>query len=443
MQDIKRFVAGGLFMKKKLKRALCAGLCVGTVLPICTGCAEQKPDYTNFEIVLGETVIVAQGEPGKFDWGYVQFPGIYYDEDGHIVATYQKGTDSIAYDSVTCYKISTDGGVTWDDAGEVSTASVHGEAMKTPMPNGKYFAGFVGGGSHTQDYLQNYTPAATGDSRNYGDIKLYFQEDLLNDPAAAEDIKITAREYDPETKEFTTFDVKVNWPYAPVVQMGDMVYPFKQFFALQNHAVIAVGDELYIPIYREGFNSDAFSREEAIMDSSLVGKSHVYLFKSSDNGRTWDYLSMVTARANFVDGLSETSIQKMPDGSFIMVMRTGDANPSQIVRSTDGGYTWTELATFDANGGVMPKLLQLDCGVTLASYGGRPNVYIRGTSDPAGLEWSDVTSPPLAVSSCCYTDMIALDEDTALLIYIDGGLRNPEGKFVKAAVVCTVTIKPI
>ena len=76
MQDIKRFVAGGLFMKKKLKRALCAGLCAGTVLPVCIGCAEQKPDYTNFEIVLGETVIVAQGEPGKFDWGYVQFPGL-------------------------------------------------------------------------------------------------------------------------------------------------------------------------------------------------------------------------------------------------------------------------------------------------------------------------------------------------------------------------------
>ena len=423
-------------MKTKLKRLLCVGICTSAILPFCAGCAEKKLDYSNFELVLGETVVVAQGEPWKFDWGYVQFPSLYATDEGYIIATYQVGTDSIEYNSTTLMKISKDGGATWEDVGDNSSASV-----ETPMPNGKYFAGFVGGGSHTQNYLQNYTPAATDNSQNYGDIKLYFQEDLRNDPVAAADMKVTAREYDSETREYHTFDVQVNWPYAPVVQMGDMVYPFAQFFALQNHAVIAVGDDLYLPIYREGFNSDATSREEAIMESGLVGKSHVYLFKSSDSGRTWNYLSMVTAKATFVDGLSETSIQKMPDGSFIMVMRTGDANPSQIVRSTDGGYTWTELARFDLQG-VMPKLLRLECGVTLASYGGRPGVYVRGTSDSAGLEWSGSICPPLTVSSCCYTDMIALDGDTALLVYIDGGLPNENGEAAKSVVVCTISVEP-
>lgn len=79
-------------------------------LAACGGNSTQAKPF-EFEVVLGESVIVAQGEPLNFQWGYFNFPGIRYSKDGNIVIIWEEGTDSV--DNYTCargMKVSLDGG---------------------------------------------------------------------------------------------------------------------------------------------------------------------------------------------------------------------------------------------------------------------------------------------------------------------------------------------
>ena len=122
-----------------------------------------------------------------------------------------------------------------------------------------------------------------------------------------------------------------------------------------------------------------------------------------------------------------------PDGSVICVMRTSDGfghGPLYLARSEDGARTWSRPVAFDRSfdGGKMPQLLTLDNGVTLASYGqsGGPGYFaVRATTDPAGLDWQPPVhahfSPPSAGAwnSCGHTEMVALDDHTALIVYSD------------------------
>jgi len=405
--------------------------------PAVTEPAETEPAYDavepmgDFELVLGDPVVVSLGEPGNMGWGYHQFPGLYPTKYGHIVATWNQGEDNILYEGTTSCRISTDNGATWEKTEEYDSVSV-----RVPMPNGKYFAGFIVYGSHPQGYLHNYKPAA-----DYGYLKLYFRSAIADNPEAFKDTIALAREYDPETGEYKTFRTQINWPNAPLARMGDLVYPFQMIFALQNHAAVAVGDDLYLPIYFYGFDSNA-DRKDAVME--LSHKYSVYFFKSSDSGRTWDFLSQVYTTQehtpNFAEGVCEPTMTVMPDGSFLMLMRTGGNNPSYMVRSTDGGVTWSDPVLFDTIG-VLPQLLTLDCGVTISTYG-RPIMKMRATSDPTGLTWEDPMTIPLKGGSCHYTDLIKIDGNTALWIYSDFGYKTADGQPVKAIITRTITVVP-
>ena len=91
----------------------------------------------------------------------------------------------------------------------------------------------------------------------------------------------------------------------------------------------------------------------------------------------------------------------------------------------------------------MPQLVTLDCGVTIASYG-RPIMKMRATSDPTGQKWEKAMTIDITVSgqSCHYTDLIAVDEYTALFIYSDFQYPNADGEPVKTILVRTVTVVP-
>ncbi len=123
---------------------------------------------------------------------------------------------------------------------------------------------------------------------------------------------------------------------------------------------------------------------------------------------------------------------------MLILMRTGSGCQSFYARSTDGGKTWTKPLVFDKVG-VLPQLLTLKCGVTLASYG-RPGVFLRATDDPSGIEWQ--TPIDLCVkSSCCYTSMIALDDRTALLAYSDFDYPDADGVPQKTLMLRRISIE--
>ncbi|MCF7853329.1 MAG: glycoside hydrolase [Candidatus Pacebacteria bacterium] len=192
----------------------------------------------------------------------------------------------------------------------------------------------------------------------------------------------------------------------------------------------------------------------------LSGKrpqSRPLFLQSVDWGHTWTCLGDVPYEgdvnvdplADKRDGFTEPDYNFRPDGSVICLMRTSDGNghgPLYLARSTDGARTWSRAVAFDTtfDGGKMPQLLTLDNGVTLASYGqsGGPGyIAVRATTDPAGLDWQPPVhahfSPPApgGWNSCGHTEMVALDDNRALIVYSDFNYRDAHGQPRKTVLV--------
>jgi len=390
-----------------------------------------------FHLQIGEPTVISQGKVGDNQWGHTQFPYLYYTAEGDIYADWEYTSDTIDYDGVSQATVSSDGGKTWH------AAKKSDRVRHITMKNGKEFVGFMRKGAHSVDYLKKYVPA-------YEDSNELFWADDIEEP---EDKRVFATEVDPVTGEETVFECTINWPYMPLKSWDGKVFPTAQWFALQNqNGIIEADGKLYFTIYANGFHSDANNREEAV--ANRIRGFSVYVFCSDDCGRTWNYTSQVnadesvyaTAKLAPCEGFCEPAPARMPDGSFIILLRTGCNNPIYIVRSTDNCKTWSEPKIFDTIG-VRPMLLTLPCGVTLASYG-RPMLRICATYDPAGINWIEPITIPLygetnlgkGSNSCFYTSLLPTGDNTALMIYSDFDYPNTNGIPVKSILVREVTV---
>ena len=176
----------------------------------------------------------------------------------------------------------------------------------------------------------------------------------------------------------------------------------------------------------------------------------VYVLNSEDDGHSWTLQGHVPyipdndeyENAFMVGGFSETALIFNQDGSMSMILRITDVlmgdkewAPSYITRSTDQGKTWSKPVRFD-DVGVLPGVCQMG-DVTLAIYG-RPGIYVRGTTDPAGMKWEEpvevmtnedrsnlMNERPERVNfhmwagSCCNCAIVALDDTHAMIGYSD------------------------
>lgn len=155
-------------------------------------------------------------------------------------------------------------------------------------------------------------------------------------------------------------------------------------------------------------------------------------WRSLDRGRTWQILGRIPYRpvesddpkAKDRDGFTEPAFTRLRDGSLYAVLRTTDGNgsgPIYAVRSADGGRGWSKPAVIAANG-VLPQLLRLGNGM-LVLASGRPGVQLRVSKSGLANDWSDPldllppTSAKLDADSCGYTNLVALDSDTFLIVY--------------------------
>ncbi len=393
-----------------------------------------------FHLELGKPVAVAQGDV-NLGWGPYQFPMLEETAAGHIYCKWAMGADLQEGGGLlegAREAISEDGGRTWRRVEPTDKIISH-----DMMPNGKAFFGFYGKHAHPVDYdVSKYTPVCRGGQKS----SIYFADDIKE-----LDRSISAIECDPVTGERNVFPVQVNWPYMPVTfydrPTGPIVYPPCQTFALCNRTgQLVLDDALYYCCYSAGFDSK----------TGEVGKYScyysVYVFRSVDSGRTWDYISQIsTDDDTFVDtpyfeGPCEPRMDKMPDGSVVMLIRTSSTTHSLLARSTDHCRTWSKPVVFD-DFGVFPQILPLKCGVTLATYG-RPKMHVRATSDPAGLEWEEPLFMPTSYEesefyskkSCFYTSLFALDDCTALMAYSDFRYPNSKGEPKKSIMVRTVRV---
>ena len=388
-----------------------------------------------FHLKIDEPVVVHYGEVGDNEWGHTQFPHLEYVTDG-IACSWEYSRDTIDYDGATYKKYSKDNGKTWNS--ESGACRTHYQVMK----NGKQFKGFVAKGAHKVDYLKKYTPAFISPAK-YSKGAYFFAEDIIED----DDKKVFATEIDENGNE-NTFECKVNWPYQLLGEPFGLVYPTTMLFALCNKCgLLQIDDDMYFVLYAPGFDAEAENRESAIR--KYMDKSGVYVFKSTDCARTWDYVSQIHVNDDlFVDdtefeGLDEPMMELMSDGSVVMLIRTGAGQPSYIVRSTDNCKTWSKPKKFD-DIGVFPQICALDCGVILSSYG-RPGIRVRASSDPIGLKWEEPIELPLSnpneyIRSCSYTSLLPINDREALLAYSDFYYPNPDGIPVKTILVRKITV---
>ena len=385
-----------------------------------------------FHLQIEDPVVIHRGEVGDNAWGHTQFPCLHRADNGCIVAKWEYTVDDIKYAGISLTAKSTNGGKSWTESQDTKDIS------RLPMPNGKEFVGFVKKGAYPQDYFSKYTPAYTVKLWDV-ESKIYFADDIEEN----EDKRLFAMERDTASGEEKIFECAVRWPFASMGWCNGMVYPRTQTFALSNKSgIIRIDDDLYCAVYGHGFNSDAKTREEAILNGEPCYS--VYVLRSTDNARTWEYISGIhvndsvrSAAGKIFEGFCEPTLASMPDGSVIMLMRSGSPSPSYIVRSIDNCKTWSEPKIFD-DCGVFPQLLSLPCGITLASYG-RPSLRLRATADFSGKVWE----PPMTISlsgepsanfqslSCFYTGLLAISDDEALMIYSDFQYPNDDGKPVK------------
>lgn len=393
------------------------------------------------KLIFSEPVVVAAGPDSReAGWGPYQFPALYRLADGRIVYTFNTGADNATeygFELGCC--VSEDNGATWQRARERDFYTQTGVLL----PNGDRVR-FDEPMSIPLEGLTLPEPIGVSGLKKH---TVHLLEQV--DPAICWKGWRMVRIHDGKAEEE---EVTLNWKNRFVISTGQVLIPPMARGRLR----LAPDGALWMPDY----NSAGVDPEKG-----FVSPYHCnYTARSVDNGRTWELMHFMPFDPEYFEdpeaarweGFNENDIGFMPDGSMIRLVRTfgqkGRSALMQIVRSEDGGHTWTKPETFSDHG-VWPCLLTLECGVTLASYG-RPGLAIRATEDPSGRVWEDPIEmfdlttiskeagvKMLERGTCGYSDMIPLSENTAALAYSDFTVKDDHGIPRKTMMFRTITVE--
>lgn len=148
-------------------------------------------------------------------------------------------------------------------------------------------------------------------------------------------------------------------------------------------------------------------------------KYRTWVVRSTDRGRTWNYLSTVTSVPSMgVVGFCEPTMVALPGGRILCIMRTAGESPAQISPlfesySSDQGKTWTAPKAI-SDRGVFPNACLMDNGVLALTYG-RPGDWLQFSLDEGEtwigrLEFFDGPSSG-------YNSLTELAPDRLLVVY--------------------------
>ena len=385
------------------------------------------------KLKLSEPVIISQAPPDIRNWGKWQFPGIHRLPDGRLQVNFHMGADSAtAYGSRPGSYISTDEGRTWLESKEETSARF---AKIFKLPNGDWF----------QQKPLVSLPLTEISSR-------------LPEPIAFQKNTYTNDEYSIYSAADMPSDLQ-GWRFLRrpggtsdwVEEQADVRIPGEVYWSVEGVLArpkfwrirMAPDGSLWAPHYAR-----------RIVDGSFRGILSTMFLRSTDFGRTWNWVSEIPYQPDQSadplwekrQGFTEPDLTFLPDGSLFCLMRTTDGHgtgPCYGSRSTDGGQTWSEAKIFD-DLGVWPALVTLKNGVTLASYG-RPGLYLRATSSADASQWGErvmlVGPDPQPYSTCAYSDMIAMDDNSAMIAYSDFYIRDEEDRPRKTILVRKITVE--
>jgi hypothetical protein len=383
-------------------------------------------------VIVSDPILVAEGPAEERRWGRYQFPTLDRTLDGRIALSFHVNEDSArAYGnrpSEPDRGISPDGGRTWTLV--PATERVAGLLL----PNGdRIIAGRhdVTPPAIPVRELSLPTPVGTIIG-TYGNLPYtFYRHDEL--PESLQGVPLVrlprggtrwlperATLHDPGFQRYTIQEV------FPVVWWGDLTLA-------RDGSILAV-------VYPRSRDGD------------------VACHRSTDSGRSWQLQGRIAYEpdaqadpqaAARTQGFTEPGTVQLADGSILVMLRTTDglgAGPLYASRSSDLGQTWTKPTVVNAFG-VMPRLLRLNNGVVVLSYG-RPGVDVRFSFDGTGNQWSDplslvpLTSDNIQADTCGYTSLLPLSDDSFLIAYSWFKRPGADGQPRKALLVRLISIKP-
>jgi hypothetical protein len=159
--------------------------------------------------------------------------------------------------------------------------------------------------------------------------------------------------------------------------------------------------------------------------------SRGYVCRSTDEGRTWQYLTTLGYEQIGSEGYNEGSMRRLPNGEILAVVRTGNAtdlhcqdNPIMWSVSRDDGRTWSKPERTGVDG-AFPSLAVLSDGQVAMSYG-RPGAMLIFSADH-GRTWTDPTCID-ATPYSGYTDVVEIGPGLLLMGYGAKGYFDPVTK---------------
>ena len=150
--------------------------------------------------------------------------------------------------------------------------------------------------------------------------------------------------------------------------------------------------------------------------------------RSFDQGSTWDVVSTVASGPAGTEGYGEPVSALCPDGSILVVMRTGPSSHMRWTRSRDSGSSWAPARELPMVG--WDPDLMLTLGGLYMSYGVPGKIWITRSQD-CGETWTPPADQFIPTSSgysalahvggrlVVFTD--TADETTIKGYYLDAG----------------------
>lgn len=156
--------------------------------------------------------------------------------------------------------------------------------------------------------------------------------------------------FDPDAKHFEMYESRIHTP----------------------EDILAEGNATMV------FDRDIFRRADDTLLAVAYNRHAGYLLRSTDRGRTWNYVSTIGER-------HEPGVDFVGENKMVALLRQSSMRPLHLVRSEDAGETWSEPRVLEF-GSVCPDLVQMSNGVLACSYG-RPGSCIAFSTD-RGKTWS-------------------------------------------------------
>ena len=384
---------------------------------------------------ISEPIIVSAGpESATTGWGVYQFPDLERLADGRLMIAFADSGDTIdAYGAERLCFTSADEGKTWQKANERSLDPLRGVLLD----NGDRVQ-FI-----EQDSIRlkegQQLPPVVG---TMGKYNYHMAAEMPEEICPQGWVIHRVNEANPNGVDEI---VKMDWPNMLIRSGMGILVPSQPWGRLRK----AADGVLWMPTFSCGLDP---------VSGKFSPYLNNYLLRSEDNGHSWQLVNTLAYDPeehldDFLaydrEGYNENNICFAPDGSYIRLIRSDGAfsrvkSTMYLVRSTDKGLTWSEPIPFDDRG-VWPQLVSLGCGVTLAAYG-RPGFFIRVTEDPACLKWEDrirlvEDGTRQNKTTCSYSDLVALNDHTAGLVYTDFTVKDANGIARKTILFRTITVE--